>query len=195
MRVVGRNSRRRALWLCNCSCGRSTIVAGVLLRNGETKSCGCLRSTVSRAKALQHGATQERSMTVEYRCWLSMRSRCLNPRHKDWLRYGGVGITIASRWDSFKLFLDDLGPRPSLAHSLDRIDGSRGYEPGNVRWATKKEQAQNSANAHFIEWDGKKMTVGDWARHLGMPASTLSARLQRGWPIERALAGVRDEER
>jgi len=81
--------------------------------------------------------------TPEYQAWQNMRARCMNAAHPKYARYGGRGITVCPEWDSFPAFFDHIGPRPSADHSLDRIDNERGYEPGNVRWATRREQQLN----------------------------------------------------
>jgi len=81
--------------------------------------------------------------TPEWRAWSNMRNRCSNPNHKAWKNYGGRGITVCERWESFENFYADMGPRPASGHSLDRIDNSRGYSPDNCRWATLKEQNNN----------------------------------------------------
>lgn len=172
--------------ICLCDCGQTTEVKGTLLRNKSTKSCGCWRKEFIGAKSLKHGGTRGHRFSPEYSCWMSMRARCLNSNHKDYARYRNV--PIYSRWKTdFARFLRDVGPRPSPSHSLDRIKAKLGYVPGNVRWATKKEQAQNSVNAHFLEHAGKRLTIGDWARELKIHPATISSRLQRGWGVARAL--------
>lgn len=79
-----------------------------------------------------------------YSCWVGMNQRCLNPKNKDYPRYGGRGITVFEPWQrDFYRFLQDVGPRPSKGHSLDRINNDGNYVPGNVRWATAIDQAIN----------------------------------------------------
>jgi len=129
-----------ARWQCRCDCGEVVVVSGAKLVNGTTRSCGCLK----RRHAADLNRTHGHSRTPSYEIWKAMRQRCTNPRHKDWHFYGGRGIRVCARWDSFENFLADMGPRPSLQHSIDRYPNQNGnYEPGNCRWATAAEQAQN----------------------------------------------------
>ncbi len=126
-------------WLCRCNCGAVKILRGNNLRSGSTKSCGCWRSTKGPEKhTTKHGKWGSRTWVS----WNSARTRCRNPNTKDYPRYGGRGITFSPLWDDFEVFFAEMGERPP-GHSLDRIDNSKGYEPGNCRWATAKEQANN----------------------------------------------------
>jgi len=128
-------------WKCECECGTQTIVNIKNLGRG-TKSCGCLRREQSigiRPANASHGMTG----TPTHRAWINMRYRCFNERCADYFRYGGRGITICERWDSFEAFLEDMGERPSADLSLDRIDSNGNYEPENCRWADKSTQSSN----------------------------------------------------
>jgi len=113
----------------------------------------------------------------------------LNPRSSSFRNWGGRGIRVCDAWrDSFEAFLRDVGPRPSKAHSIDRYPNNDGhYEPGNVRWATPREQQSNKRSAHPLTFQGETLSVMDWARRLGMPQPTLANRIRRGWSTERAL--------
>lgn len=137
---------RKVLWLCICDCGGHKIVMTRSLRSGKTVSCGCFQKE-SHFKT--HGfAPRTRERRSEYRIWSLMRDRCRNPNNKRWDDYGGRGIRVCERWNDFTAFLADVGPRPSLAYSLDRYpDNDGNYEPGNVRWATAVQQANNKRNS------------------------------------------------
>jgi hypothetical protein len=125
-----------------------------------------------------------------YDTWRNMKSRCGNPRNARYADYGGRGITVCDRWkNSFENFIADMGLPPSPAHSIERGDNSRGYEPGNCRWATDVEQTNNQRSNVLIEYDGKTQTIAQWARELGINYQTLRQRIQRyGWSVERAFS-------
>lgn len=134
--------------------------------------------------------SQATKTTIEYRAWTSMRSRCFNRNHHKWKNYGGRGITICDRWlKSFESFASDMGQRPGPGYSLDRIDTNGNYEPGNCRWATAREQANNSRSNRVITWNGETLTLTEWARRLGRNAGTLWSQLKIH-PPELVLAGL-----
>ena len=116
-----------------------------------------------------------------------MISRCQNPNDAQFWKYGRRGINVCDRWLSFETFLADMGERPNKSFSLDRIDNDGDYEPGNCRWATRKEQARNRRSSMFIEYDGTRMTAIEWSERTGIPHDTLRKRIYAGWPVEDAL--------
>jgi hypothetical protein len=125
-----------ARWECRCDCGATKIANSARLRNGDTTSCGCYHREV----ITRHGG----SYSVEYTAWQDMKARCTNPNDPYWEDYGGRGIRVCKEWQNdYSAFLAHIGPKPSPELSLDRIDNNGNYKPGNVRWATKKEQNDN----------------------------------------------------
>lgn len=133
---------REVSWLCECDCGRTKVILGGSLRSGYTTSCGCLHKEIASRKHLIHGHARKKLNSPIYGSWCGMISRCTNPRNKQWDNYGGRGITVCRRWYKFKNFLADMGEAPP-GLSLDRINNDGNYEPGNCRWATAKQQANN----------------------------------------------------
>ncbi len=135
---------------------------------------------------VKHGHARDDFKTKTYQVWADMRNRCFNDRNKRYKDYGGRGIGVCPRWSEYTNFLLDMGECPQ-GLALDRIDNDGNYEPGNCRWATAKEQSRNRRTNNWIEYEGKRMIVYDWAKHLGIRVLTLRARLRRGWSIERAF--------
>jgi hypothetical protein len=131
-----RTKKGLVCWLCRCDCGETKIVVGRDLRSVHVQSCGCLKGYIT------HGLSYHELYVV----WASMIQRCENPNHDSYPRYGGSGVTVCERWRrSFLNFLIDMGERPSPQHTLDRYPNRKGnYEPGNVRWATWKQQNQKA---------------------------------------------------
>lgn len=116
--------------------------------------------------------------TKTYFAWRSMRSRCYNPKNPSYQHYGGRGIKVCRRWESYDNFYEDMGSVPN-GMSLDRINTNKGYSPSNCRWATIETQLNNQRRNIRITKDGKTQTVSQWAKELGLRASTLFKRLER----------------
>lgn len=128
--------RIRAFWFCHCDCGTKRPVREHRLHSGNSKSCGCVRGIL-------HGEAFHNT-TPEYRSWSHMLERCYNPNSHAYSRYGGRGITVCDRWRyNYPNFLADMGRRPSLKHSLDRIDNDKNYYLENCRWALPNIQNAN----------------------------------------------------
>jgi len=151
-------------WICECSCGEVRSVRADDLRSGKSISCGCY----SNDRKLKHGEAKINNgrPTNQYQCWGDMKARCLNPNHKYYKNYGERGIEICDRWiNSYAIFLADMGRCPK-GLTLDRIDNDGDYEPGNCRWATRKEQAYNTRANVWIEVDGERMILKEWLKKL-----------------------------
>ena len=179
-RAPSSSSAKCSRWVCRCDCGGETIAQRGSLLRSHTQSCGCLRVIV----ATKHGQGAKR--TPIYRVWKYMRARCFSRKNKEYVRYGGRGITVCARWSSFENFYADMGDVPG-GMQLDRIDNNGNYEPGNCKWSTIIEQANNRRNNRIIEFGGHVLTVAQWTRKLGLKPTTLYVRLYKGWSIERAL--------
>lgn len=129
---------------------------------------------------------------VERVAWNSMRQRCLHPNHHAFASYGGRGITICDRWrDSFQAFRDDMGPRPSPLHSLDRIDNDGPYSPENCRWATAQEQQHNTRTAHKITAFGETLPLRVWGQRAVVSRRTIARRIEEGMSAEEAISSPR----
>lgn len=183
-----RSSSRGKIFKCKCICGKETVVSGNSLRQKVTKSCGCLQ--VEHIKDMcklstKHGKTN----TPEYSIWSIVKQRCLNPNSSGYVCYGGKGVTIHKDWvNSFEKFFEEVGPRPGAGYHLDRIDGSKGYEPGNCRWVTSAMNQQNKSNAPLIEINGESKILAEWLRVLNFPKHRYYARLRSGLSSSEALA-------
>lgn len=126
--------------------------------------------------------------TLEYKVWAKMKERCFNPNTKEYHNYGGRGITVCDSWkNSFTQFYQDMGPRPSKKHSIDRIDNDGNYEPGNCRWATREEQSRNKRVNRVVIFQGKRVLASDLSRDAGMGRSTVADRMNAGWDLVEAV--------
>lgn len=148
---------------------------------------------------LIHGYARIGRVTPEWRCWASIKTRCTNPRYSKYKDYGGRGIKVCEEWmNSFETFLKHIGPRPSSRHTIERIDNDGNYEPGNVRWATRKEQSANQRvrhTSHFVTWNGKRVSLAQLAKETGFNYNTLRARAFDGWPDDRLTEPVTRKRR
>jgi hypothetical protein len=124
-----------------------------------------------------------------YNVWTNMVRRCSDPGNRAFANYGGRGIRVCQEWaGDFEAFCRDLPPRPSPQHTIERINNDGGYEPGNVRWATRLEQARNQRSNVWITANGKTMLMRDWSRETGIPEPTLHRRLKANWTHERTVS-------
>lgn len=181
-----RSSSHGMRWECLCECGNNTTVSSTHLITGHTKSCGCYRRDSSALSLYKHGESAG-GLSPEYRAWSQAKNRCLNQNNKRWKRYGGRGVIFCERWkNSFENFLEDMGRRPPKT-SLERKDNNGNYEPGNCKWATKVEQANNKSNNRTITVNGKTQTLAAWEREMGYRKGTITARLYAGFAPERAV--------
>tara|TARA_R110000796_G_scaffold137299_1_gene253373 strand:+ start:172 stop:933 length:762 start_codon:yes stop_codon:yes gene_type:complete len=166
----------RTWWLCECSCGSEVNTDLSRLRSGVTsqcKGCGVKSSAKTRTK---HGMTK----TKEYRTWVHLKDRCINPNSSSRKHYLDKGITFCDEWLIFDNFFYDMGLSPTAEHSIDRIDNTKGYSKDNCRWATKLEQMNNMSTNKVITYKGETKTLADWCRYLGVNYSMVKCRLHSG---------------
>ena len=131
--------------------------------------------------------THGKSKTSTYNVWLAMRARCKNENHAHYADYGGRGVYVCDRWESFAYFYEDMGPRPRW-HSIERIDNDKGYSKGNCRWATRREQGLNKRNNVLLTIDGETQPLCVWADRFGLKYGTVHQRLTKyGWSPEDAV--------
>jgi hypothetical protein len=178
-------SKPRTHWWSMCVCGKVKEVAGIHLTTGASKSCGCVRPSGRGHKNYTHGGTSlyGDDLRLEYNSWVAMRGRCKDPHNKSWHNYGGRGITVCPRWDDLHAFVSDMGRRPSKAHTIERIDVNRGYEPGNCVWATHAQQARNRRTNALVEINGQTMTMTDARRLTGLWPPAIRRRIKAGLPF------------
>lgn len=124
----------------------------------------------------------------EYTAWMNVKQRCQNPKASGYRKYGAKGIKLCDNWQSFANFIEDMGPKPTPYHTIDRIDPSKDYTPENCRWATQLEQQNNRSNNRRITAFGKTQTLQQWCRETGMNHKTILRRIGLAWPIEKALS-------
>ena len=177
---------------CKCACGNNTEVVYQLLKNGKTKSCGCLRRERAISKNITHNQskniTHNQSKTRLYKIYMGIKKRCYNEKADNYSYYGGKGIKLCEEWQDFEPFMIwALENGYSEKLSIDRIDSNGDYEPSNCRWVDAFTQANNRSNNTFLEFEGERKTIAEWARTTGIKCTTISKRLRDGWSVEDAL--------
>lgn len=172
---------------CLCECGTQCVVLNASLRSGNTKSCGCYRKEWMRKTFVTHGQARAGMKTSVYEIWKNMISRCQNESQKCYPNYGGRGIAVCDRWkESFERFFEDVGPRPP-GTTLDRIDNNKGYEPGNCRWATPKQQGRNRRSNCVLTVRGVTGCLTELCEHFKVPYARTLGRLHMGWDADVAF--------
>lgn len=168
LKVLGfsHTEKGRSKWLCKCRCGNEVTLVGKDIKNGNTSSCGCL--VIENAKGLNksHGMTE----TPEYNIYMLMKARCNKPNDRQWKNYGGRGIKICKRWNSFEQFFKDMGERPGKGYSIERLNNNKGYCKANCVWATTKQQARNkrgrSGCSSKVKGVGLHKASGRWRARI-----------------------------
>ena len=174
----------RTYYNCKCDCGTTKPVLRLSLVNGSSLSCGCYH----RQTATTHGGTHEKL----YHVWRNMRDRCTREKHRSYALYGGRGITVCDEWNNkqsgysaFRQWSCENGYKEGL--TIDRIENDKEYSPTNCRWATRKQQANNTHNNRVITYNGLTKTLSEWGTFTGLGWARIQQRLDDDWSIESAL--------
>jgi hypothetical protein len=186
-------SHHNSQWECLCECGATTVADGGNLKAGRTKSCGAIGHRPAKY-ALRKDYKGHGHATIRG-TWGRMIQRCTNPKSHNYPMYGGRGIKVCERWRNLSNFVADMGARPSPQHSIDRYPDKNGdYEPGNVRWATPTEQANNTRSNRLLTAFGKTQTVAEWGRETGLGHDIIEQRVRTlRWSAEKAITTPRRE--
>jgi hypothetical protein len=182
-------------WVVQCSCGSKPFERSERLIKIGTGYCqSCSRTlknparTHNESDAMARG--KRRAGSPEYRIWKAMKTRCYNPKYKQFKDYGGRGIKVCERWlESYENFLADMGRRPTSKHSIERRKNDENYSPDNCYWATSHEQRRNRRTTVLVEINGRTQCVTDWMKELNVSKSTYCWRKRKGWSNEEALLG------
>lgn len=167
-------------WLCKCECGNKKIIKYSNMKRGATKSCGCLKKKIdyTKSKNYKHGMRNTRM----YAIWKEMKRRCLRPTANQYKDYGGRGIKVCEEWQkdfmNFYNWAINNGYNDNL--TIDRIDVNGNYEPNNCRWATRKQQNNNTTRSHYITYKNKTQTIKDWSEEFNIPYKRLEYAVNRG---------------
>lgn len=190
-----KNRGRETFWLCQCDCGNTKEINASRLRRGKTKSCGCYKSEYERKVNKDFGKfnkTHGMSNTRLYRIYNKMKLRCYSKTNDAYKNYGGRGITICQEWlDDFMNFYNwamKNGYRDDL--SIDRIDNDKGYSPCNCRWATRKQQANNTRSTIFLTYNGETKPASEWSEITGILQDVITARKRKGLTDEECLKQI-----
>lgn len=173
------------IWNCSCACGNKTEADGGKLR-GVEPSCGCLTFKKKSAAKTKHGHTKNRKPSSEYVSYHSMISRCYNPNIKEHKYYNH--IKVCDRWlgeKGFEHFLEDMGLKPTLKHTIEKIDNNKDYGPENCKWITKSEQPFNRRTTIKIIFRGELGSARSWSLRLGFNQHYISKNLRKGWSLEK----------
>lgn len=187
-RVLPNYQGKQARWLCRCDDGNESIVRTFALKGGYIKSCGCLHDELCRERATKHGHGLSSNRSPEFRAWINARRRCYDTKMISYPNYGGRGIQMCEEWrNDFTAFLRDMGPRPK-GTTLDRVDNDGNYDKANCRWSDWLTQVRNSRHCHYVEYEGRRLTISELAELAKLPYSLVASRIRHGRTPEEAVS-------
>lgn len=191
LKVVGPEEGKKdtLAYPCECSCGTSPVRSYRKkdLKSGKSTSCGCIAKAKCSTRMKTRNNVHGMRHFPEYGTWRHMIQRCHNPANPCYADYGGRGIFVAEEFrTNFKTFYEHVGPNPG-DYWIGRIDNEKGYERGNIRWETPRQQANNRRGNVKYEMDGKTQSIADWAEEYGKSRISVQQRLWMGWHLKDAL--------
>lgn len=186
-----KDKARAVKWNCVCDCGNTVTVAGPDLRRGKSRSCGCYMRDKNRENRTKMNLTHGMTGTRIFKIWCGMKKRCYDPKQPAYKNYGGRGIKLCDEWLDFSKFYSwAMANGYTDELTIDRIDVNGNYEPSNCRWATHKEQNNNTRRSRLLTYDGETLTLSQWSEKTGINHATLWDRLNSGWTVGEALEKV-----
>ena len=200
LKYIGNDKDNRALFLCKCDCGNIVEKTGRSLRYGYG-SCGCVRVEVMRQnrKLSAHPADHGMTNTRLFRIWSGMKDRCNNPNNKDYHNYGDRGIVLCDEWQNDFMNFYEWAQENNYQEDLtiDRIDVNGNYEPSNCRWATIKEQLNNTRYNVYLTHNGRTQSMKMWAEELGFDYTLVRDRHKRhkDWTFEQLFAPIKNKKK
>ena len=186
LKVIDRvYKNEKPVWMCECDCGNICYRSTVSLKSSGFHSCGCYQKTRIGDLKRKHGMTGTRVFSI----YCNIKRRCYNPNDREYIYYGGKGIALCDEWlNDFSAFYEwakHNGYNDSL--TIDRIDNSKGYSPENCRWATRKEQNNNTTRCRFFEYNGETLNIAQICEKYNINRGTLDKRLKMGWSISESI--------
>ncbi len=177
--TIGKNKHGDAIWKCLCCCGKEVIATRNHLIRGNTKSCGCLNDDTRSEMCIKRNTTHNMSRSPEFNSWVLMHRRCRNDKdnNPDFDNYAGRGITVDPSWYTFEQFYKDMGDKPGRGYSIERINNEGGYTPENCKWATQKEQCNNTRNTRKFCIKGEVLSQQNLAKKFGINVHTLKSKM------------------
>jgi len=173
--------RRRTWWLCECRCGKVILVPyHALLKKQE--SCGCVNHSRFALANTKHGLAK----TPIYKLWINIMQRCYNPKNPHYRNYGARGIRVSKPWHSFPMFYREFGQHRTGNQQVNRIDNEGHYSVTNCEWVSHAQNQQNKRTTTTYTVGDVTLSVGGWAKKVGMPYSTIKYRLSRGQTLQQA---------
>lgn len=160
-------------WHCKCTCGYTITVQRARLKSGHTKSCGCLADENRKTASITHGM----SRTPEYLTWLNMWHRTTYKNHESYDAY--KDRAPPQEWKDFEVFFKEVGSKPTPKHTLERLDNTKPYGPGNVAWATRRENLLNKSTTRMFTVNGVTKPLLLWCEEYGIPYTTVFYRLKK----------------